>query len=281
MKRWLSFLMAGGFALPVGAHETFVTEMVSMNEARSLDLELRPTYRVDEFTFESNKNIEFTDTITRIDLNLRWVPVEKWETLLEIPQVGDKLEQAGGGSSSSNSESGIGQVILGGKYSFRESAGAAVRLELPTGDEKDGLGEGTNIGLALLGEKEWGACRLIGNLGYLLKGKYESAPNTDVDPGDVIQLNAAVAHERWGLNWIGEVNVNLLGKEEVNSLAVADSDGAAVDLLVGAGKDINDNWNLKGALVFGVGDEQTRSFDLARGAGDYKIVLAAAYKFKY
>lgn len=82
---------------------------------------------------------------------------------------------AGGGTTSDasrdDSATGIGDVLLRGKYRFFQShgggIGAALDIRLPTGQEKDLLGSGfTQYKLSLLGSAEFGKAGLHGNVGY-------------------------------------------------------------------------------------------------------------------
>jgi len=82
---------------------------------------------------------------------------------------------AGGGTTSDaaqdDSATGIGDILLRGKYRFFEGhgggLGAALDIRLPTGQEKDLLGSGfTQYKLSLLGSTAFGKAGLHGNLGY-------------------------------------------------------------------------------------------------------------------
>src|SRR5687767_15023675 len=132
--RWLPLLILSFMvSRPVWANTSFVTEPLSMGDVRSVDFEFRPSYRSDKFT---SGNTDFTHTLTRIELIGRWVPIEKVEGQLVIPHVAASLD----GGTTDSSDSGIGQVILGGKYAFTEQWGGLVRIEAPTGDQDDLLG---------------------------------------------------------------------------------------------------------------------------------------------
>jgi len=294
----LKQLMIGIVTLSVGcvsvlsAQPTLVTETVSMGEAKSVSVELRPTYRVDLWKV-TDTSTEYTDTVMRTDLNARWVPVEKWEVLLEVPHVSDKLKTEVGTASSDEKDSGIGQVILGGKWAFCPKGlfAGTLRVELPTADQDKLLGEGLNIGLGLAGEKALGPVMMYANAGYLVKQEYKTtfdtpgAAKTKEDPGDIVQLNAALSYPRWGLDWVGEVNANIVGREKDDATGsmkeVDGSAGTAVDLVLGVHKMFNESWSVKGGVAWGVGDEKIRTVDMLRGAGDYKVILAGDYRFNY
>lgn len=73
----------------------------------------------------------------------------------------------------SDSASGIGDVVLRGKYRFAGGAAngfaAALDVRLPTGDEEDLLGTGfVQTKLTLLGSGTWGKMAAHGNLGYAI-----------------------------------------------------------------------------------------------------------------
>lgn len=245
----------------------FVTETVSMAEPRSLDLELRPSYRTDDFKDQAGRS--YTATLTRLDAAARWVPAARWEMYFALPYVKSELDGPGG-----DDEAGLGQVILGGKRAFRGNLGAALRLELPTGDQDDLLGEGTNVAAHFLWEKSARGGVLAANAGYVFKGEF-TTNNSKVDPGDVLQLSGAYSKARNNVDWTGELIVYLVGDADVAGASVADSGGTALELLLGAGKPVND-WYLKGALALGLGDEEVSSLDLNRGAGDYRLIFSAS-----
>lgn len=82
--------------------------------------------------------------------------------------VGGSTEQR---FASSGSATGLGDIVLRGKYHFhqKEKAGfaAALDLRLPTGDEADLLGTGaTQAKLFLIGSTSFGSFSPHGNLGY-------------------------------------------------------------------------------------------------------------------
>ncbi|HOW27641.1 MAG TPA: transporter [Elusimicrobiota bacterium] len=283
-KKWLSIAGLAAFAtLPLQAQETFVTETVSMVESRTVALELRPGYRTDLWKVK-NTNTEVTDTLIRTDVNARWSPMDKVEVMMEIPYLRDTVEQT---ATADDKDSGLGQVILGGKYAFCPMGGAALRVELPTGDKDKMLGEGLNIGLALLAEKAVGPVKTYANVGYLIKQEYKTtfdvanAAKTKVDPGDILQLNLAAVYPRFGLDWVGEANMNFIGKQKRGGTTVSGSDATGVALLVGANKKLTEQIGVKAALSWEVSEEAARSVDTVRGSGDYKVTLAANYRFKY
>jgi hypothetical protein len=280
-KNWLFLLPLAAFGAPALADTTFITEPLSMGEVRSVDVELRPSYRSDRF---KSGGTDFTHKLTRIDLISRVVPLENVEAQLTVPHVSAKVS----GGSLSETESGLSQVILGGKYAFRPDWGALVEIETPTGDQDDGLGEGTNVGVAALFERVVGERTARVNVGYLFKSKYKpdygaaAGGKKKTDPGDIIQLNAALTKHiaARGVDVTGELNVSLIGDSEVGGSKVSDSGGTGVDLLLGVGREVRD-WYLKGALVFGLGAEEVTSVDLNRGAGDFRLILGASRRFAY
>lgn len=76
-----------------------------------------------------------------------------------------------------NSESGIGDLYLSGKYSFQEKTsdmpGAAVgfRIKIPMADEDEGLGSGeTDISVMIAAETDLGSTTGMLNVEYLIPG---------------------------------------------------------------------------------------------------------------
>ncbi len=273
-----SLFLSAALCGTAAADQLFITETVSRGDVGTLDVELRPAYRSDEFKIKTTNTLEYTATVLRTDARARWVPAERCEAYLELPYLKTELEADGTGAPAATDESGLGQVIVGGKYVFSPMLGVALRAELPTADQSNGLGEGLNLGISLLGEKVIGAVTAYGNLGYLLKQEYTA--NGKINPGDVVQIGGAVKHTRWGLDWTGEAQAYLVGKSKFAGATVANSDATAIDLVAGAAKALNDQLTLRGGLGFGVGEEKGQSFDLVRGAGDYRVFLAAVYRLK-
>jgi hypothetical protein len=304
MKRLLFALWFAVGGSVAQAAPLFVTESVSMGEAGTLDVEFRPIHRSDERDTSTSETIagittttetEIEDTVQRHDLNVRWVPMDRWEASMEVPfldadrDIKVKTTNSFIGTTtmeSEDSESGLGQIVLGTKYAFLPMLGGALRLELPNADTDKGLGEGFNVGALLLAEHDMGPVKVYGNMGYMIKGEYESdddddssTPDVETDPGDLIQANAAVSHERWGMTWVGELNLNIFGKDEEDGVEVQDTDGTSLDLVLGGHKIFENNFSLKAGVALGLLDDEERSVDLVRGAGDYKITLAAGYRF--
>ena len=119
MKRYVVAVSALAMTLAVGARasELFVTESVSMNQPKSIEAQLRSSYRNDLWKVKGT-DTKVTNTLMRTDVNARWVPMDKLEALLEAPMVNDKTVTKASGSKTTNTNSGLGQVIVGGKYAF-------------------------------------------------------------------------------------------------------------------------------------------------------------------
>jgi hypothetical protein len=136
-------------------------------------------------------------------------------------------------------ETGLGDAFLGVKYRFLDEASpwpallARLALQLPTGDETRGLGEGyAGIGLLLAASRTLGAVTLTGNVGYTIT-------TGDAD-ADVVFLAASV---EWAVRgpWrvVGEV---------VGEIAVGrDADDTAV-VRLGFTWDVFDAGDAKGLL---------------------------------
>jgi hypothetical protein len=282
MKRvWLAAAIAGLTAAAVRAQTTFVTETVSMDDARTVNVEFRPSYRTDQF--KNQAGTELKTTLTRIEAIARWVPQAGFEASLALPHVALKLD--GGGLS--ESDSGLGQVVLGGKYALRENAAGLLRLELPTGDADDALGQGLNVGLGAALERDMGNKTGRVNLVYTLTSEYKAdisgtGSKTKIDPGDILQLSGAVSGKsKNGLDVTGEAVLAVVGDQKQNGTKLGDSGGNILDFIVGIGKMTQKDWYLKAALALGLGDEEVSSLDTMRGSGDWRLILGASRRWSY
>lgn len=97
----------------------------------------------------------------------------------------------------SGSSSGIGDVLLRGKYNFlRKDAialAAALDVRLPTGDEDELLGSGaTQIKAALIGSGEWGRWSPHFNVGYTASSGGE--PNLGAIPSNILADEPALGN---------------------------------------------------------------------------------------
>ncbi len=124
------------------------------------------------------------------------------------------------------------------------------------------------------------------NAGYLFRESYTSklgiaaGNEVTVRPADIFESRASLEIPvRYHLSLLTELAYYRVGEKKFGNVAVADSEGDALDSIVGL------TWNYKGWLVgggvgFGLLDESHTSFDLERGAGDILYRVNVAYQLK-
>ncbi|HLD34516.1 MAG TPA: transporter, partial [Patescibacteria group bacterium] len=204
----------------------------------------------------------------KLQLNLN-LPYRSWNSELEI-----------GATKADSDEAGLGQIAVGGKYGVSENIAIGLDIQTPTGDVDKSLGEGTNIGLNLIASSNLDPLKISGNLGYLLKTKYEDEDDVEHDPGDPIILRAAVEYPIESISLIGEVQGQIFGKTKIDDTEFDDSDGSTIDLLLG-GQYLKEAWKLKFGVEFALGDEDYRAgLNHFYDSWDWKVILAGAYKFE-
>ena len=141
-----------------------------------------------------------------------------------------------------DSESGIGDLWVGAKYSVMPEGLLTVRgaLDIPTGDDEKGLGNagGFGIDIAALTEKQMDAIGLSGQLGI----RYNAEDgDTKWKPGLGIYLNGAASYavtEQIPV-WAGLTYFNQ-GDGEFDGNEVSDSTVNWLELNVGGGVKLND-----------------------------------------
>jgi len=119
--------------------------------------------------------------------------------------------------SNGDSASGVGDVLLRGKYRFKDAPGgglaAALDLRLPTGDDKDLLGTGgTQVKLALLGSREFGPW-----------SSHFQAAYSSLESGDVFEvpdeLNLQLGFE-YAASRRATIGVDILGRFQQDAVAL-------------------------------------------------------------
>jgi len=122
------------------------------------------------------------------------------------------------------------------------------------------------------------------NVGYDIRGKYNSqfgvsnAEFSHVEPGNIFESRAAMEIPlRWNLSLLNELAYYNVTKEKINQINVPESNGDAMDALVGITW-TDGNWNIGTGIGFGLLDEKHTSFDLERGMGDTTYKFSLSYK---
>ncbi len=121
------------------------------------------------------------------------------------------------------------------------------------------------------------------NTGYLWRDSYQSNlgirafPKSKVEPGNIFESRASwEIPTRWNLNLLSEVAYYRTGKQKIEGVTIANSDGEAMDALGGLTWAYQ-GWNLSAGVAFGLLDESHTSFNLERGAGDWQTLFRISY----
>ncbi|HRY28956.1 MAG TPA: transporter [Elusimicrobiota bacterium] len=277
-RLWLLFVVVAPLAAM--AHgEPFFSERAVPIDTKIVEVGLAPSQRQDKYKVA---NVEQKNTLRRVDLQARWSPKKQWETKLVLPYINNKVS----GGTDSDTDSGLGQTILAGKYAFRKNKAVQAQLEVPTGDQDKLLSEGFNLGVSYLAEGELSKdVHGIFNAGYLFKSEFKSdfdvagQSRIKVNPGEVLFASVAMERPYRGKILTGELYFARVGKTKSAGKSVSNSDGNVINLACGLTKDWKE-WRFKGALALGIGDEEVSSYDLTRPAGDWRLLFCATRRFQ-
>lgn len=184
---------------------------------------------------------ELADDATnlRIPLRARYCPIDKLETFVLLPIV--SMDTGG------ESESGIGDIWLGAKYSVLENNLLTLRgaLNLGTGDDEKGLGNpgGFGIDIGAITSKMFIEDKFGGRaqVGIRLMGEDS---DTKLQPGLGIYATAGVGYIITEQCWItGGLELMTYGESKFDGNDVTDSNVMDLDLLVGVHRSFMENFS--------------------------------------
>lgn len=260
--------------------EPLVTEKATTLKSKNCEVELNATYGYDRWTYEEIPDVEYSRWSIKTPLEVRYGILNNLEGLLEIPFISWKRTVDMVGSSDSESESGLGQIGIGGKYNFYASEktstwlALAFKTELPTGDVEKRLGQGLNYGIEFLGTEIRKPYRGNINLGYIIKTEFtdeSTGTERDIDLGDPIFYNIAFEYLLKDYSFVGELAGTSFKRSKIDGVKQADTNGSTLDLVVGLAY-AKTPFKLKGGVAIAVGDETYRTHD-------WKIILGSSYIF--
>jgi hypothetical protein len=182
---------------------------------------------------------ELADDMTnlRIPLRVRYCPIDKLETFVMLPIV--SMDMGG------ESESGIGDIWLGAKYSVLSENLLTIRcaLNLGTGDDEKGLGNtgGFGIDVGALTEKSFTE-KFSGRVQVGIRWMGEDS-DTKLQPGMGVYASGGVGYAVIEKTYIsGGLELITYGESKWDGKDVADSNVMELDLLVGATRIIMENF---------------------------------------
>ena len=221
---------------------------------------------------KDDKGKDTNVTHLRIPLKVRYSVIDKLEAFAILPIVSKDVLDWGTGKI--NSESGIGDIWLGAKYSILEENLLTIRgaLDIPTADEDKGLGEGDGFGIDIgaLTQKEFEAIKLNGQVGLRYSGE-EGDTDYKWKPGIGIYLDGEASYSftdvlsaQLGLElmFIGEGETGLdaaslaalgMTKDDIEK----DSNINWIELNIGAHYSLADNMCIKGDIIFDISGTNT------------------------
>ncbi|MBI5574061.1 MAG: transporter [Elusimicrobia bacterium] len=280
MKKVLATCFGILFVVSTVAAEPILTEEAKCLEKGNLEIGLTASYGVDSWKWADNTAGDSIVSLTVIQMPVKYGVSDKLQLGINIPYRSWKSELEMGTTPIDTDEAGIGQVCVGGKLGLSENIAIGLDIQSPTGDVDKSLGEGTNIGLNLIASGNLDPLKISGNVGYLLKTKYEDEDDVEYDPGDPIIVKAALEYPMNEISLIGEAQGQLFGKTKVNDVKDDDSDGSTIDLLTGI-QYLKDAMKLKLGVEFAIGDEDFRAgLNHFYDSWDYKVILSGSYKFE-
>ncbi len=241
----------------------FDSEKSKSNMGKDMSIESSYKYRVTRFLLNGNYGVA-----DNIEAGLS-VPIISVSTSIKV-----KTAMAGMPtieSSSGGSATGIGDIRASGKYLFLEqghkkpAVAGILRIDLPTGDTKKGLGQGLDIFLSGATDYTTGRITYTGELGFVIAGDYEVeitmdtplGPITmtvDLPRGNYIFLGA-------GVSWSASDKMDVLGSLYVNGY---EDSGSMLN--AGVAYHLNEKMDLKGGLMVGL-EDATPGFGLTLGLG--------------
>ena len=260
--------------------EPLVTEKATTLKSKNCEVELNATYGYDKWTYDEIPDVEYSRWTIKTPLEVRYGILDDLEGLLEIPFISWKRTVDMVGSSDSESESGFGQIGIGGKYNFYASEKTSTWLalvfktELPTGDIDKGLGQGLNYVIEFLGTEIRKPYRGSINLGYIIRTEFtqeSTGTEMDIDLGDPIFYNLAFEYLLKDYSFVGELAGTSFNKSKIQGVKQAETNGSTLDLVIGLAYGKNPI-KLKGGVAIAVGDETYRTHD-------WKIILGSSYIF--
>ena len=192
------------------------------------------SYAYDKYTLAGFPGIEYTSYFRQAILSLKYAVDYSFEASLRAPFTIWTLQGTGLIDSSA---SGIGQMTAALKYSSEAGGGAILGLlftaDIPSGDSKQNLGTGLNLGLTALLKYPLAPFVLDVNAGYQLTYDYVNPVASKVNPGDKISFGAALELNSGAFTWLIEANAVTFGNYSVDGADKPGTAGLTIDLIPG------------------------------------------------
>ena len=212
------------------------------------------SYAYDKYTLAAFPGIEYTSYYRQAALSLKYAFDNSFEAALLAPYTLWTLQGTGLIDSSAG---GIGQMTASLKYSAGAGGGAFLGLlftaDIPSGDSKQNLGTGLNLGLTALLKCPLAPFVLDVNAGYELTYEYVNPVASKVNPGDNISFGAALELPSGAFTWLFEANAVTFGNYSVDGADKSGTAGLTLDLVPGI-RYTAGNFKAKLGFAYAAGD---------------------------
>ena len=250
MKKVLSvaFLSVGVFLFSTVAmaYDDLITNDTSIiKEAGSMTAQGNIFYQTADKAFDENGDkVDVDFTGFRIPLKFSWVVLDKLEGFAILPFASDDFN--------GESNSGIGDMWLGAKYGLMSDGLLTLRgsLDIPTGDDDKGLGNGGGFGIDLgaMTTKQFDAIKINGQAGLYW---YAEDSDTKWQPGIGFYADAEGSYKftdklagQIGLEYFAAGDGKLDGTKDTSSAYYQ------LELNVGANYLFTDKFGIKGDILY-------------------------------
>lgn len=260
--------------------EPILTEQVESIPKYGLEVGVVGSYSIDTWKWE------YVGGDNKVSVRIIQIPVkygltDKFQLNLNIPYRSWRSKRELDSSETSANNSGLGQISVGGKYRINDTFAVMLEVQAPAGDVNKLLGEGMNEGLFLIASNNVRSVKVTGNIGYLIKNKYQDEHSIEYDPADPLIMKFAAEYPINAFSLFSEAQAQIFGKSKVGGqdiLGTGPTD-STVDLMMGTYFHKR-NFKYKLGFQWAIGKEDFRGglfpfYD----SWDWKIIWSASYMF--
>ncbi|MBN1823610.1 MAG: transporter [Endomicrobiales bacterium] len=226
-----------------------------------------------------NEVWKWTYTAMTIPVFARYAFNPLTEGFVSIPYqtLASKTEQSGG-SSSSDSDSGLADPLFGVKYLVMDEEikiAVGTGLTVPIGKTSDkfpvSFKKGVDLKPTFVLSRPVNNGMMHVNISYRMTGEFEdgTSQKTKHDPGDIVSIGAGYEYPYGALDLIGELYFKSFSESKIAGTAQSGSSGTQSEMAVGCNYYSGDI-KMKFGLVLSLGEEKYRVFD-------YKILAGITY----
>jgi hypothetical protein len=285
MRRLFIGCLVAAVSVAAAVAEPLVLEQASQVVSKGfLEVGLAEiTYQSDE-TKITNDAGTVLNTITRTALDApvfaRYGITPNIEASLSLPYRSlSSKNEAAGGTSVSESDAGLADPTIAGKYSFTYKGwnlAAATAITIAAGKESTKLPAEFKRSLAIkplfAAQKQVGCMLLNSNIAYAINAEFTDENSVKQQYGNVLSLGIGTEYalkKYEGVTVIGEILYNSLGESKSAGVAQDGTAGSQYGIALGGRYDKGD-WKTKLGLDLSLGEEKYRAYD-------YRIIAGVTY----